>query len=63
MDRAGAPDYRIPAGRKIHLHGARGSLQANGNELTAGDALMCTDESAVESSAATKAEVLLFEIG
>ena len=56
-------DYPIAAGRKIYLHVARGSLRANGQQLDAGDALMCQDEAAVELSAAKEAEVLLFDMG
>jgi redox-sensitive bicupin YhaK (pirin superfamily) len=63
LDGAETLDYPIVPGRKAYLHVARGSLQANGNELTAGDALMYTDESAVKLSAAKEAEVLLFDMG
>ena len=56
-------DYPIAAGRKIYLHVARGSLQANGHALAAGDALMYTDEAEVELSDAKEAEVLLFDMG
>lgn len=56
-------DYPIAAQRKIYLHVARGSLQANGYKLAAGDALMYTDEAAVALSNAKEAEVLLFDMG
>ncbi|HUW76258.1 MAG TPA: pirin family protein [Gallionella sp.] len=56
-------DYPIAAGRKIYLHVARGSLQANGRMLSAGDALKYTDETAVELGKAKDAEVLLFDMG
>lgn len=56
-------DYPLAAGRKAYLHAARGSLQANGYKLSAGDALMYTDESVVELSRAKEAEVLLFDMG
>jgi redox-sensitive bicupin YhaK (pirin superfamily) len=56
-------DYPIAAKRKIYLHVARGGLQANGYALAAGDALMYTDDSAVELRAAKEAEVLLFDMG
>jgi redox-sensitive bicupin YhaK (pirin superfamily) len=56
-------DYPIDARRKIYLHVARGGLQANGHKLSAGDALMFTDEVEVELSAAKDAEVLLFDMG
>jgi redox-sensitive bicupin YhaK (pirin superfamily) len=56
-------DYPIAADRKIYLHVARGSSQANGHALSAGDALMYTDEREVELSVAKEAEVLLFDMG
>lgn len=56
-------DYPITAGRKIYLHVARGNLQANGQALSAGDALMYTDEAEVELCVAKEAEVLLFDMG
>jgi hypothetical protein len=56
-------DYPVAVGRKIYLHVARGSLKANGYELSAGDALMYEDEAKVELSAAQEAEVLLFDMG
>jgi redox-sensitive bicupin YhaK (pirin superfamily) len=63
LNGAEALDYPVAAGRKIYLHVANGSLQANGNELTAGDALMYTDEPAVKLGSAKEAEVLLFDMG
>jgi redox-sensitive bicupin YhaK (pirin superfamily) len=56
-------DYSLPAGRKAYLHVARGSLEANGNTLSAGDALMYTDEGTVQLSEAKEAELLLFDMG
>jgi redox-sensitive bicupin YhaK (pirin superfamily) len=63
LNGAEALDYPVAAGRKIYLHVAHGSLQANGNALSAGDALMYTDESAVKLGSAKEAEVLLFDMG
>ena len=63
LDGAETLDYPMAAGRKAYLHVARGSLQANGYALSAGDALMYTDEAEVELSAAKEAEVLLFDMG
>jgi len=60
MERLSHP---LAAGRKAYLHVARGSLQANGYALSAGDALMYTDEAMAELSAALDAEVLLFDMG
>lgn len=55
-------DYPIQDGRKAYLHVARGSLQANGHELAAGDALMYVDEARVGLAAGNDAEVLLFDL-
>jgi redox-sensitive bicupin YhaK (pirin superfamily) len=63
LDGSATLDYVLTAGRKAYLHIARGSLQANGYELVAGDALMYTDESAVALGSARDAEVLLFDLG
>jgi redox-sensitive bicupin YhaK (pirin superfamily) len=54
--------YPIANGRNAYLHVARGSLKANGYELSAGDALMFSDETMVALSAARDAEVLLFDL-
>jgi redox-sensitive bicupin YhaK (pirin superfamily) len=62
LDGAETLDYSLPAGRKAYLHVARGSLEANGNALSAGDALMFSDEKLVALSAARDAEVLLFDL-
>lgn len=62
LDGAAALDYPLATGRKAYLHVARGSLQANGYELSAGDALTYADESTVALSAAQDAEVLLFDL-
>lgn len=63
LDGAEKLDHPLAAGRKAYLHVARGSLQANGYALAAGDALMYTDEAVVELSDAKEAEVLLFDMG
>ena len=55
-------DYPLADGRKAYLHVARGSLEANGNALSAGDALMFSDEKLVALSGARDAEVLLFDL-
>ena len=56
-------DYPLATGRKAYLHVARGSLQANGYGLSAGDGLMYEEEGEVVLSAARDAEVLLFDMG
>ena len=55
-------DYPIAAGRRIYLHVARGSVQADGYELSAGDALMYVGEERVSLAAGREAEVLLFNL-
>lgn len=55
-------DYSLAPGRKAYLHVARGSLQANGYEIFAGDALTFVDESVVVLKAARGAEMLLFDL-
>lgn len=63
LDGAKTLDYPVATQRKIYLHVARGSLQANGYALSAGDALMYTDETDVKLGDAKEAEVLLFDMG
>ncbi|OFZ67179.1 MAG: quercetin 2,3-dioxygenase [Betaproteobacteria bacterium RBG_16_56_24] len=63
LDGAETLDYSMAAQRKIYLHVARGSVQANGYALSGGDALMYTDETEVDLSDAKEAEVLLFDMG
>jgi len=63
LDGAETLNYPLAAGRKAYLHVARGSLQANGYALSAGDALMYSGEAAVALGAARDAEVLLFDMG
>ena len=55
-------DYPLPTARKAYLHVACGNLQANGYALSAGDALMYSDEGLVVLGAARDAEVLLFDL-
>jgi len=62
LDGAETLDYPIADGRRIYLHVARGSVQANGHDLSAGDALMYVDETRVSLAAGKEAEVLLFDL-
>ena len=62
LDGAETLDYPIAAGRRIYLHVARGSVQANGHKLAAGDALMYVGEERVSLAAGSNAEVLLFDL-
>lgn len=63
LDGAEMLSYPLAADRKAYLHVARGRLQANGYALSAGDALMYSDEAEVVLSDAREAEVLLFDMG
>ena len=63
LDGTESLDYALAAGRKAYLHVARGSVQANGYQLAAGDALMFSDEAGIVLGAADNAEVLLFDMG
>jgi redox-sensitive bicupin YhaK (pirin superfamily) len=63
LDGAETLNYPIGAQRKIYLHVARGTLNANGQILSGGDALMFNDESQVSLQAGNNAEVLLFDLG
>lgn len=62
LDGAQVLDYELAKGRRAYLHVARGSLQANGHPLSAGDALTYVDEGKVVLSGARDAEVLLFDL-
>ena len=55
-------NYPLASGRSAYLHVARGSLQANGYALSAGDAVTYKVENMVTLSAAQGTEVLLFDL-
>jgi quercetin 2,3-dioxygenase len=55
-------DLTVAPGRKIYAHVARGTLNANGSELGAGDALKITDGSPLHLDAGHQAEVLVFDL-
>ncbi len=48
--------------RMAYVHVARGSITVNGEQLTAGDALMLRNEAAVTLNHGTQAEVLVFDL-
>jgi len=60
----GAESARLPLapGRHAYLHVARGEIEANGQTLAAGDALLMKDESQIELRAGREAEVLFFDL-
>jgi redox-sensitive bicupin YhaK (pirin superfamily) len=53
---------KVPPGRRIYVHVARGSVTANGAALEAGDALRITDGTPLTLSDAGEAEVLVFDL-
>jgi quercetin 2,3-dioxygenase len=48
--------------RRIYVHVARGSVQANATQLNAGDALKLQNERTLELAAGKNAEVLVFDL-
>ena len=54
--------HGFAAGRSGYLHVARGAIEANGQRLSAGDALLLRDESALTLRHGRDAEVLLFDL-
>lgn len=54
--------HPIPSGRHAWVHVARGHVRVNGHELTEGDGLALTDESAVGVEGLADAEVLVFDL-
>src|SRR5690606_39799943 len=52
----------VAPGRRIYVHVARGEVTANGERLSAGDALKLTDVRALELSQGAGAEVLVFDL-
>lgn len=54
--------YRLPAGRRVYAHVARGGLTANGSELGAGDALKASGIPEIVLERGKRAEVLLFDL-
>jgi redox-sensitive bicupin YhaK (pirin superfamily) len=57
-----ALDFAVAASRVAYLHVARGAVEANGQRLDAGDALLLKDEARIELRAGRAAEVLLFDL-
>ncbi|MFG6413607.1 pirin family protein [Roseateles sp. DC23W] len=62
FDGAEAAEVDIAPGRLAYIHLVRGSLNVNGQDLTAGDALQVRDASSVALKAGVDAEVLVFDL-
>ena len=54
--------YALLPGRSAWLHVARGKLRVNGVELSAGDALQVSEETALDVTGVSDAEALLFDL-
>ena len=55
-------DFAVEPGRRIYMHVARGTVNANGSALAAGDALKITDGSRLTIDHGRQAEVLVFDL-
>jgi redox-sensitive bicupin YhaK (pirin superfamily) len=55
-------EVALPAGRLAYLHVVRGSIEANGQALSAGDALALSGEPTLTLREGRQAEVLLFDL-
>jgi redox-sensitive bicupin YhaK (pirin superfamily) len=54
--------HTLQPGRGVYVHVARGSIEVNGEKLSAGDAMQATDLDTVELANGSDAEVLLFDL-
>jgi quercetin 2,3-dioxygenase len=62
FDAAERADLDLAPGRRAYAHVARGAVHVNGIELTAGDALMLSDEPRVQIEHGAKSEILVFDL-
>ncbi|MCW5771838.1 MAG: pirin family protein [Rhodospirillaceae bacterium] len=62
FDGAESASLTLAPGRKAYIHVARGTIEANGVKLGAGDALKLADEGPVALARGENAEVLVFDL-
>jgi quercetin 2,3-dioxygenase len=62
FDAAEHADLELAPGRRSYVHVARGTVQVNAVELTAGDALKLWDEPRVQIERGVAAEILVFDL-
>jgi quercetin 2,3-dioxygenase len=62
LDGADAVAYALPAGHRAYVHVARGTVEVNGQRLSAGDGAKISGESELRFSNAQAAELLLFDM-
>jgi quercetin 2,3-dioxygenase len=56
-------DLAVDPKRQVYVHVARGSITANGNTLSAGDAIGLSDVGSLSLTKGQDAEVLVFDLG
>jgi redox-sensitive bicupin YhaK (pirin superfamily) len=62
LDGAEAVEFAQRPERKVYVHMVRGAAEVNGQELSAGDALKLSGETAVRIAKGRGAEILLFDL-
>jgi redox-sensitive bicupin YhaK (pirin superfamily) len=62
FDGAECTRLEVGDGRRIYVHVARGAIRANGESLSAGDALKITDSSILNLDQGRDAEVIVFDL-
>lgn len=62
LDQGQTATHALPAGRAAWVHVAEGRVRVNGHQLHAGDAAALENETQVEISGDTPAQVLLFDL-
>jgi redox-sensitive bicupin YhaK (pirin superfamily) len=62
FDGAEVATLNVKSGRRIYVHGARGTVTANGSALNTGDALKLTDTEELVLKQGSQAEVLVFDL-
>jgi quercetin 2,3-dioxygenase len=62
FDGAESARLSVGAGRRLYVHVARGRIDANGESLSAGDAIALTGTSELELAHGADAEVLVFDL-
>lgn len=62
LDAGAKVSHALAAGRQAYVHVVRGSISANGEALTTGDAAKIDGENSIELFDAKDAEVLLFDL-
>jgi len=63
FDGAERAEFTVGNNRQVYVHVARGSINANGNVLNAGDAIGLSDVSSLSLTEGQGAEVLVFDLG